>query len=80
MIPLIDGLFDIVNLLLLVRVLLSWISHNPHHPIIEWVYRFTDPILNPFRNIVPVTSGIDLSPMLAFMFLLILRRIIFSIL
>ena len=80
MIQLIDGLFDIVNLLLLVRVLLSWITHNPHHPIIEWVYRLTDPILKPFKNMIPVTSSIDLSPMLAFMFLLILRRIIFSIL
>jgi len=42
---LIDLIFQFLYLILIVRVVLSWIPHDPHHPIISVVYRITDPIL-----------------------------------
>ena len=77
---LINGLFDIVYLLLLIRILISWIPHDRYHPIIQFLYQSTDPILKPFQNIFQTSVGIDFSPIFAFFFLSILKSIIFRLL
>ncbi len=77
MISLIDFLFQILIILLLVRVILSWVPHNPYQEIIQWIYRITDPMIRPFQNLVPpIGPGIDISPLLAFFALGILRKLI----
>ena len=73
---LVTTIFDGLYLLLLVRILISWIPHDRYHPIIQYLYRFTDPMLKPFQNIFPTGMGIDFSPIFAFMFLGILKSII----
>ena len=77
---LVDGVFDIVYLLLMVRILISWIPHDRYHPLVSFLYQTTDPILRPFQNIFPMSVGIDFSPILAFVFLGILKQVIFRIL
>ncbi|MEK9657876.1 MAG: YggT family protein [bacterium] len=76
----IDMIFQAAYLILIVRVLLSWIPHNAYHPIISLIYKCTDPMLRPFQNIVPSWRiGIDLSPIFAFIALGILRRLLFTL-
>jgi YggT family protein len=71
--------FDGLYLLLLARVLMSWIPHNRYHPLIQMLYQITDPILSPFQQIFPRSIGIDFSPIVAFMFLGILKNILLRI-
>ena len=73
-------IFEGLNLLLIVRVLLSWIPHDRYHPIISIIYQCTEPVLSPFRNMIPTSMGIDFSPIIAFIFLGVLRQVIFRIL
>ena len=78
---LIDIVFQGLYFVLIIRVLLSWIPHNAYHPLIEPIYRISEPILKPFQNIIPSWKiGIDLSPILAFFALGILRRLVFTLL
>jgi YggT family protein len=77
---LINGVFDIVYLLLMVRILLSWIPHDRYHSVVSMLYQVTDPILQPFQRIFPTSIGIDFSPIFAFVFLGLLKNIIFRIL
>lgn len=65
---------DIYLVLLLVRVLLSWF------PNIDWssnpwsiLSQLTDPYLNIFRSIIPPIGGIDISAVLAFLLLQVIR-------
>ncbi len=76
---LIDPIFSLVYLLLMVRILLSWIPHNRFHPLVSMLYQCTDPILRPFQNIFPSSMGIDFSPILAFLFLGILKSVLYQI-
>jgi YggT family protein len=77
MIALIDFLFQILTLCLLVRVLLSWIPHNPYNEIIRWIYWITDPLLRPFQALIPPLGvGIDLSPILAFLAIGFVRKLV----
>ena len=63
-------LCDALILLVFVRALLSWVSPDPSNPIVMFVERSTDWLLNPFRSWVPAYKiGLDVSPILAFLFL-----------
>ncbi len=56
--------------LLILEVILSWV--NPSAPIAPTVRALTDPLLRPFRRVLPPIGGIDLSPIFAFLALRIL--------
>jgi YggT family protein len=52
--------------LVIVRVFISWIPGvNQFHPFIRVIRQIVDPILAPFRRVLPSFAGIDLSPLLA---------------
>ena len=81
MLALIDILFQLLYLALFVRVLLSWISHDRYHPVIQKLYQVTDPILEPFQKLVPPgRMGFDISPIFAFIALSLIRRLLFQLL
>ncbi len=60
--------------LIIVEVIFSWI--NPQAPLAPVVRGMTEPLLRPFRRLLPAIAGVDLSPILAF---LALRIIVFVI-
>jgi YggT family protein len=51
--------------LILVQVLLSFISVERSNPIVPLVHQLTEPVLRPIRRRLPTPGGIDFSPMLA---------------
>ena len=55
----------VLNVLIIVRIAVSWIGLSPWHPLVHWLRIIVDPILAPFRRILPTFSGIDFSPILA---------------
>jgi YggT family protein len=54
-----------LTLLIIARIAVSWIGLSPWHPVVRWLRIIVDPILAPFRRILPSFSGIDFSPILA---------------
>ncbi len=69
-------IFELINIFLITRIVLSWIPHNRFHPIINFIYEITEPILKPFRNMINPIQGIDLSPIIVFILLRILGNLI----
>lgn len=69
-----DTVITVFWWLILIRALISWVNPDPNNTLVLFLYRVTEPILVPFRRILPMWStGIDLSPLLAVLFLLFLR-------
>lgn len=68
-----EALLTVYFILILVRVLLSWIPRIPYNPTLraalDFVHQVTDPYLNLFRRVIPPLGGggfaLDLSPILA---------------
>ena len=54
-----------LTVLIIARIAVSWIGLSPWHPLVRWLRIVVDPILAPFRRILPSFSGIDFSPILA---------------
>jgi YggT family protein len=76
----IDLLFTILELLVFARVMLSWLPISPWHPVARWLRRIVDPILRPFRRVLPNFGGIDFSPLLALAVLYVLQQVVHSLL
>ncbi len=53
------------TVLIIVGVILSWIGGRVRHPIVPLIFQLTEPVLRPFRKIIPPIAGIDLSPLFA---------------
>ena len=80
LIGLVQLLFDLYIIILLARVLLSWVQVDPRNPIVNLVHQLTEPLLAPIRNLLPQSSGMDFSPMVAFFVVLITEQIVLMLL
>ena len=79
----IDWVFQIASLLIVARVFISWIFPGGNrNPLIDFVYRTTEPILAPIRQHIARLMGyripIDISPMVAILLLLATRYFLIS--
>ena len=71
--------FTIVGFLIFVRILLSWFPNLQGNQLAEIVYGITEPILAPFKRLIPPMGMMDLSPMVAIISLIVLQQILLSI-
>jgi len=64
--------------LLLASVLLGWVSADPSHPLVRLVRQLTEPVLQWLRRQLPflTRSGIDLSPVAAWLITVFLLRVL----
>lgn len=70
----INILFRIYSYVILARIFISWLPVDRTNPIIRLIYQITEPVLAPFRIILPLGGmGIDLSPIIVFFLLNLLR-------
>ena len=42
--------------------IISWVNPDPYNPIVRFLHRATDPVLDRIRSKIPYMGGIDLSP------------------
>ncbi len=76
LVTIIDIAFEVYMALMVARILLSWVRHNPYQPVIRFIYETTEPVLGFFRRIIPPIGVIDISPIAAFLALGLLKSII----
>ncbi len=50
-------------------IILSWVAQGSYHPAILLLHQITEPVMAPFRRILPPMGGLDLSPIFVFLVL-----------
>lgn len=69
---------DVINVykyILIARILLTWLPNiNWYNQPFKFLTEVTDPVMAPFRRLIPPIGGLDLSPMLLFFMLDLLQR------
>ncbi|HEX4549202.1 MULTISPECIES: YggT family protein [Pseudomonas] len=58
---------------MIISVILSWVAPGSHNPGAELVAQITEPVLAPFRRIIPNLGGLDISPIFAFIVIQLLQ-------
>ena len=78
---------DIYIWVVIVWIILSWLiafnvinTHNRFvYAVNHFLYRATEPALRPIRRFVPVIGGLDLSPIVLFLALFFVQRVLANI-
>jgi YggT family protein len=69
-----DTVLWIYMWLIIARALLTWVNPDPFNPIVQFLYKVTEPVLGWVRQRVPVVfGGLDLSPLLVLLAIYFLR-------
>ena len=61
---------------ILIIVILSWVSPGGYNPAISLLHSLTDPVMRPARRLLPDMGGLDLSPMLVMIGLVLLKMLL----
>ncbi len=56
-------------LLIIARVIISWVLPMGGGGVVAFVYQVTEPILAPIRRVIPPSAGIDWAPLIAVLLL-----------
>jgi len=79
---LIEALAQVVSIALsfylwviVIRALISWVNPDPYNPIVQFLYKVTEPVLYPIRRMMGTYSiGIDLSPLIVILIIIFLQN------
>lgn len=58
---------------LLAMIILSWIAPTSRHPALLLLFQLTEPVMAPFRKMLPNMGGLDFSPILVFILINIIQ-------
>jgi YggT family protein len=58
---------------ILALIIFSWVAPQANHPALALLYQLTEPVMAPFRRLLPPVGGLDLSPILVFVVINVLE-------
>ena len=81
---LVDTVIQIFQWILIAYVIISWLVNfkvlDTRNPLVNQIgtalYRMTEPVLRPIRNILPNLGGIDISPIILILIIFLIERVI----
>jgi len=84
-IELIDMILGIYVWILIASVVYSWLlqfgilqAYNPTVRMVgDFLYRITEPVLRPIRNMMPNLGGIDISPVILILIIILIEKLIY---
>jgi YggT family protein len=80
LIQVVNIIFEVLIWLIIIRCFLSFIPHNHYQPLIKFIYEMTEPIMAPFRRMIPAAGGIDFSPIIVVLAVSLLQRVVIRLL
>ncbi len=70
----IDIILSIYMWIIIIRALISWVNPDPYNPIVQLLYKLTEPVLYRIRRLISAYSfGIDVSPLIAILLVIFLK-------
>jgi YggT family protein len=70
-------ILNIYFIAMLATIIMSWVAAGSYHPAVVLTHQIAEPVMAPFRRLLPAMGGIDFSPMLAFLAINVVK-ILFS--
>lgn len=70
---LLEIVLEVYFWIIIVRALLSWVNPDRYNPIVQFLYRVTEPVLRPIRRRLPMEMGLDFSPLVVILAIKVLQ-------
>jgi YggT family protein len=69
-------LISIYFVAILATIILSWVAPGSYNPTVLLLHQLTEPVMAPFRKIIPPLGGLDFSPLFVFLAINVLQIIL----
>ncbi|MCW3490732.1 YggT family protein [Dethiobacter alkaliphilus] len=77
LVQLVNWFFIILRWMILARILMSWIPNSRNNAVAQFIYEGTEPILAPFRKLMPKGAmPLDFSPIIAIIALHLINGVV----
>ena len=76
LIGLVNLVVTLITILIIANSLISFLNLEPWHPVRRTLNQMTEPILRPFRNVLPPVGMFDLSPLIALIVIQVLGQLV----
>ena len=73
---LISLLLNVYLIAIVVRAVLSWLNPTDYNPATTLLLGLTEPVIRPFRAIIPPIGGVDLSPLAAIIAIQVIKMLV----
>ena len=59
------SILSLYKWVIIISALLSWVQPDPYNPIVQMLYRLTEPVYAMVRKVIPtVFGGMDMAPLI----------------
>ena len=72
----VNAVLTIYMMLILLRWLAPWLQLDTFDRRIRWAWRFTDPLINAMRRILPLMGPMDFGPIAALFIVFVVRYMV----
>jgi YggT family protein len=69
-------ILDLYIFIIIGRAIISWVNADPYNPIVQFIYKVTEPPLAKIRQFLPPLGGLDLSPMVLIFAIILVKSIL----
>ena len=76
---LIAAVIQVYTMVLLARIVASWVNLDPSNQLVQVLHQLTEPVLEPVRRVLPTAGMIDISPLVVCVGLHLLQRFVLSL-
>ncbi|MFZ3208655.1 MAG: YggT family protein [Geobacteraceae bacterium] len=64
--------------IVIARAIISWVNPDPYNPIVNFLVRVTDPVLDRVRRMLPDLGGLDLSPLIVLLAIFFMQKFVIA--
>lgn len=61
---------------ILINIIISWVAPGTYNPVVLMIHQLTEPVMAPFRRVLPSMGGLDLSPIFVFLTINVIQIIL----
>ena len=70
-----DLIFNLVQLLVIASIIISWLNADPYNPIVRTITSITEPIYRPLRRLTSRIPGpLDFAPLVLILIIVFLQK------
>ncbi len=71
-----DVALDLMFFAIIIVIIISWVAPGTYNPAASLLRQITEPVMEPFRRLIPPMGGLDFSPMIALLVIHIIGNIV----
>jgi YggT family protein len=68
-----EFIITVYTYVIIARAIISWVNPDPYNPIVQFLYKVTEPVLARVRRFLPNMGGLDISPLVVILILFFLK-------